>query len=216
MKTFTSIFKNIFSTPEKAECKITKPVVTPVVIDGKNVMYGSPSDQRVSLLNTLGLLIELNNRKTPFKCFFDANSFFTLTKANRKDEAYAYRRLCHDFPDLFIEVPGNNRADDFLLDYANSSGDTIISNDRYRDFSNKYGWVADSQRRVSFLVHSGYMQVVALGIYASIPNKLFAAESMLRDQLGQITGKFVPAVLPNHTRKHANNGFNGGYASAPA
>jgi len=107
MKTFSSILKNIFATPDNAGASTSKSTVKPVVIDGQNVMYGSPNDQKVSLLNLLGLLVELNNRKTPFKCFFDANTFFTLLKAGRKSEAYAYRRLCHDFPDLFIEVPGH-------------------------------------------------------------------------------------------------------------
>jgi len=211
MKTFSSIIKNIFSTHQKVECTIKEPSIKPVervVIDGQNVMYGSTSDQRISLLNLLGLVVELNNRKIPTKCFFDANTFFTLTRANRKDEAYAYRRLCHDFPDLFIEVPGHNRADDFLLDYANSSGESIISNDQYRDFYTKYGWIADSQRRFSFLIHSGIIQIVTLGISASIPTKLSDAENILRDQIGRITGKFVPTNAPvkiNRTNNHAKN-----------
>lgn len=221
MKTFSSILKNIFVTPKNVESAVeetsVKPVVKTVVIDGQNVMYGSPSDQKVSLLNLLGLLIDLNNSKTTFKCFFDANTFFTLLNAGRKSEAYAYRRLCHDFPDHFIEVPGHNRADDFLLDYVDKGDATIISNDQYRDFHNKYRWLAtDSSRRASFLVHSGMMQIVTLGIRASISANLADAESTLRNQFGEITGKYVPLALPNLTRKPAYKGFNGAYAPTTA
>lgn len=168
-----------------------------IVIDGQNLLYGSPTNQKVSLLNVLALVMELNQRQTAFKCFFDANAFFTLIKAGKKDEAYAYRRLCHDYPDLFIEVPGRNRADDYLLDYANQGAAAIISNDQYRDFAAKYGWLNQQPgRRSSFLVHSGLLQITGLGLTAKIPSTLHRAEKTLREQLGAITGQFVPATYP--------------------
>jgi hypothetical protein len=156
-----------------------------LVIDGKNVIYGSPSDPQPSLLNLFGLLLELHKRKRVFKCFFDANTFFTLMEAGKKAEAYAYRRCCHDFPDMFIEVPGGNQADDFLLDYAHSQKAPVISNDRYRDYLAKYQWLnANSKRRVSFIVHSNMMQVVSLGFTAAIPVDLAVAEASLRAGFG--------------------------------
>jgi hypothetical protein len=180
-------------TPQSLPLQTQPPqTISAVVIDGQNVMYGSSNDQRASLLNVLGLTIELNQRRIAFKCFFDANTFHTLMSVGKKSEAYAYRRLCYDFPDQFIEVPGHNRADDFLLDYAHSSGDPIISNDQYRDFATQYGWVTNSGRRASFLIHSGMMQIVGLGIRARIPLYLTGAESAVRNQIGIITGKYVP------------------------
>jgi len=217
MKTLT-FFKTLFSTTEKpVVIPIQEPAVKFVIIDGKNVMYGSPTDQNASLLNVLGLVDELNNRGIAFKAFFDANTFYTLMKAGKKDDAFAYRRICHDYPDFFIEVPGHNRADDFLLDYADKGTASVISNDRFRDFALKYGWLTSNpSRRASFLVHSGIMQIVGLGITASIPLKLADAESMLRDKIGRITGKFVPTVLPHQANKPANKVFNGGYNHATA
>jgi hypothetical protein len=216
MKTFSQKLKDFFTMPQTVGSSGNKPAVKSVVIDGQNVMYGSPTDQKVSLLNLLGLLIELNNCKTQFKCFFDANTFFTLLNAGKKTEAYAYRRLCHDFPDIFIEVPGHSRADDFLLDFVNKGDATIISNDQYRDFSDKYRWLTDYNRRASFLVHSGIMQIVNLGIRANIPAKLSDAETILRDQLGRITGKHVPAMLPYQNTRPANKGFNRKFGPATA
>lgn len=219
MKTFSSFLKAIFSTPEVVPDRIKKPAIKPVeqvAIDGQNVMYGSPNDQKVSLLNLLGLVADLNERGITFKCFFDANTFFTLMKANRKDEAYTYRRLCHDYADQFIEVPGRNRADDFLLDYVSRSGEVIISNDQYRDFSNKYSWLGDSQRRVSFLIHSGIMQIVGLGIRANIPNNLTEAESHIRKQMERITGKYMPAMYVHPLTKSSPAGIHGTYQPAVA
>ena len=176
--------------------------VISVIIDGTNLLHGMSNGKTLSLLNVLGLVIELNNRKIAFKCFFDANTFFTLLGAGKKAEAYAYRRLCYDLSDQFVEVPGRNRADDFLLDYVNKGNETIISNDQYRDFASKYAWLAkDSGRRVSFLVHSALMQVVALGLSAAIPTNLAESESLLRNQIGRITGKYVPVNLPPQPAK---------------
>jgi hypothetical protein len=45
-----------------------------VVVDGLNVIYGTPSHQQPSLMNLLGLLIALQKRNLTFKCFFDANT----------------------------------------------------------------------------------------------------------------------------------------------
>jgi hypothetical protein len=155
------------------------------VIDGKNVICGSPSHPCPSLMNLLALQMELQKRKCTVKSFFDANTFFTLIKAGKNGEAYAYRRFCHDFPDVFIEVPGGSQADDYILDYANSQGMTIISNDLYREFENKYKWLHwNSNRRISFVVHSGMFQVVPLKIQAAIPKDLAVAEAALRTALG--------------------------------
>jgi len=161
-------------------------VTDKLVIDGLNVIYGAPSDQKPALANLLGLLMELKNRNFSFKCFFDASTFYTLEEAGKTDDADAYQNLCRSFPDLFIEVPGGNQADDFILDYAHSHGTPIISNDRYRDYEEKYVWLkSESNRRVSFLVHSGMIQIVPLGVQASIPSNSATAMSSLYASFGK-------------------------------
>jgi len=189
-------------------------VTNTVVIDGLNVIYGSATDQKPCLLNLIALLLELQARKCAFKCYFDPGAFYVLTKAGRKTEAYAYRRLCHDFPDLFIEVPTSNKADDYILDYAHSHGTPIISNDHYRDYEEKYDWLkSDSHRRVSFVIHSGMIQIVPLGIQASIPSDLAAAESSLCESFG----KPLPVKAPVKAKCTGNNGpINGSLVLARA
>ena len=159
-----------------------------VVIDGTNVICGSCSGHPPSFFNLAALLRELQVRKCGFKCFFDANTFYLLKNAGKESEAYLYRRLCHDFPDSFVEVSPGNRADDLILDYAHRHGTPIITNDRFKVFTEIYPWlITDPKRRVSFVVHGNMLQIVPLGIQAAIPTDLAAAEASLRVRLGKPT-----------------------------
>jgi hypothetical protein len=189
-------------------------VTDAVVIDGTNIICGTPSYQNPSLLNLLGLLLELQKRNCVFKCFFDASTLRHLKRARRKDEAYAYRRLCFDFPDLFVEVAEGNQADDFILDYAHSHGTPIISNDLFRDYEEKYGWLkSDIKRRVSFLIHSGMFQIVPMGIQAAIPIDLVAADSSFRAGFGKpVSAKALVEI--NRTNNHAHTNGHAVLAAA--
>ncbi len=154
------------------------------VIDARNVVHCTGPAQVPSLLVLVALLLEMHRRNLSYKCFFDANTEHTFRKANRNNDAVEYRALCRDFPDHFIEVPGRNRADDFILDWAHSQGTVIIANDIYRDYFDKYSWLEnDINRRVSFAVHSGIIQIYPLGIQARIPTDLATAVSDLRNAL---------------------------------
>lgn len=161
-----------------------KIVANSLVIDAKNVIHGSSQSQQPSLLILVGLLLDLHKRNITYKCFFDANTYYVFKDAQLLKEGQAYRELCRTFPDHFIEVPGGNRADDFILDWAHSRGSPIITNDRYRDYFEMYPWLEnDSKRRVSFAVHSGIIQIYPLGIKAPIPSDLSKAVSELRNVL---------------------------------
>lgn len=50
--------------------------------------------------------------------------------------------------DNFSEVPGGTEADAFILETANRTGESIISNDRYRDHTGKYHWIETSPDRL--------------------------------------------------------------------
>jgi hypothetical protein len=76
--------------------------------------------------------------------FFDANASHCFTS---KGDKALYDELLQKYPDNFVQVPGGVKADDFLLMAANQYNNSIvISNDRYREYQNKYAWVVDSQR----------------------------------------------------------------------
>ena len=154
------------------------------VIDATNVVFGTTKGQSPSLLILIGLLLDLHRFNLSYKCFCDANTHYIFKDANRYKEAVEYRALCRDFPDHFIEVPGGNRADDFILDWAHSHGTVIIANDIYRDYFDKYSWLEnDMNRRVSFVEHNGVIQIYPLGIQARIPTDLATAVSELRNAL---------------------------------
>jgi len=157
-----------------------------VLVDGQNVIYGSAVNPEPNLLNLLGLLIALHRRGYSFKCFFDSPTFFTLKKRALFGQAEAYGRLCREFPDQFVVTPFGTDADEYILAYSNCRGTQIISNDRYRDYSEKYPWVkSDGQRRIPFLKHSNSIQVVHLGIEAVIPEELQSGVDKLRYMLNQ-------------------------------
>lgn len=154
------------------------------VIDARNVVHCTGPDQLPSLLVLVGLLLELHRRNVSYTCFFDANTEHKFRNANRNNDAVEYRALCREFKDQFVEVPGGNRADNFILDWAHSQGTIIISNDKYREFFSIYSWLEnDKNRRVSFAVHNGIIQIYPLGIQAYIPTNLTTAVSELRSAL---------------------------------
>ena len=101
-------------------------VANSVVIDATNVVRSSQGDPPC-LLRLIGLLLELENRRYTYKCFFDANTGYVLEESGQREQAKAYRELLRDYYNIFIEVPGRTRADDFILDYAHSHGTPIIS-----------------------------------------------------------------------------------------
>ena len=183
-----------------------------LVIDGLNVIYGTPSHQNPNLMNLLGLLFALQKHKLTFKCFFDASTPFKLSEAGRTDEAEAYRQFCFGYPDTFIEVPARNQADRFLLQYANHTRSQIISNDCFRDYNEKYPWLKwDYNRRVSFIVHSNTLQIPALDLMATIPEDLASADLSLRAGLRNPLPA-NPHLKTNGANNHAHT--NGKMAEA--
>ena len=156
-----------------------------LVVDGLNVIYGYGSNQKPNLLNLLALLTELQKGGYKFKCYFDPGTYYTLNRANKK-HALAYRRLVRDYPQYFIEVPVHNKADGFILDYAHNQGAAIISNDRFRDYEEKYTWIAtDAKRRVAFINDTTMLQVLPLGVQATIPSELESAVKSVRMGFGE-------------------------------
>jgi hypothetical protein len=181
-----------------------------LVVDGLNVIYGYGSNQKPNLLNLLALLTELQKGGYNFKCYFDPGTYYTLSRANKK-HAVAYRHLVRDYPQCFIEVPVHNKADGFILDYAHNQGAAIISNDRFRDYEEKYSWIAtDAKRRVAFINDTTMLQVLPLGIQAAISSELENAVKSLRMGFGE---KF-PSTTEPAQEAHRNGSFQQVFARA--
>ena len=176
--------KPAFSRPQvqRAQPSVTLLKGKVVVVDGTNVMFGSSLDRNPSLLNLMGLLLELDKRESNFKCFLDANSIHTLKAAGKEIEARVLEACCQSSPDSFIIVSGGNRADDFLLDFAHSQNAPVISNDRFREYHDKYPWLTTNpKRRASFVVHSGIMQIATFAVQARIPATLDEVIQAIKD-----------------------------------
>lgn len=181
-----------------------------ILIDGQNVIYGSVINPEPNLSNLLGLVLELCRRGYAFKCFFDASTFYALKNRSGQEQAGAYHRLCERFPDHFIIAPQGTKADDYILSYADSFGSQIISNDRYREYADKYTWLkSEPHRRVPFLKHSNMVQVVQLGINALVPADLKISLNALH---GVLTGKTVASQ--NEIHRETINSAKPAFAAA--
>lgn len=161
------------------------------VIDGANIARGYGQGQPPSLLVLLTLLRVLLERGATFKCVFDANTSHIFREAALPDQADAYRSLCQEFPNWFIEVLGGVQADREILAYAHSRGCRIISNDRYRDYADTYPWTqTEPDRRISGQAHSGHVFVTPLGIDEAVMNDLsqtlFSFRALLNSRIPQI------------------------------
>ena len=109
------------------------------VIDGTNIMFCQ--HQKGVLARVLGLVDELDFRSIPFCVFFDASTRHHL---NNNAEIEIYNHLIANDSDRFIEVPGGTQADDYILAYTrDDSRRKVITRDRYRDYTPKYGAITE-------------------------------------------------------------------------
>ena len=109
------------------------------VIDGTNIIHCQ--HQQGVLTRVLALVDEFTHRSIPFCVFFDASARHHL---NTQIERDIYNYLITNKPDRFIEVPSGTDADDYILAYTR--GDTrrkIITRDRYKDYTPKYGAITE-------------------------------------------------------------------------
>ena len=105
-------------------------------IDGTNICYWKDTNSP-----TLQVLLELaaalkRERNWSFYCIFDANTLYKLPPEERE----IYQQLLEQ-KEYFYQITGGKRADDFILELANSYDAPVISNDNYNDPKYaKYAW----------------------------------------------------------------------------
>lgn len=134
------------------------------IIDGTNVAYWEKKGV-VSIIASAQLVIELLKRGAEVCCFFDANtSHLVLEKSLYKD--------CLKLYDIFKEVPGGIRADDFILLFADNNINTfIISNDQFRDKINEYPWLSSQEGKKRLIkgdIISNQLAIPHLKLFAHI------------------------------------------------
>jgi hypothetical protein len=114
----------------------------------------------------LVLLIEAARAKRKFCCIFDANAPFLLQRFAGERVFDVYKDLLKIFPNQFAQTTGGLPADELLLQRADAlSRRRIVSNDRFRQFRDKYPWLANEENHlVKFAVVADKLQVPALNI----------------------------------------------------
>ncbi|MBL7785032.1 MAG: hypothetical protein JNM36_03945 [Chitinophagales bacterium] len=105
-------------------------------IDGTNLCYWHDTAQP-SLNVLMELLIVLKREKgVTFYCIFDANTHYKLPP----DQREIYQKLL-EHKEYFYQITGGKKADDFILELADSYEAPVISNDNYNDPRYaKYRW----------------------------------------------------------------------------
>jgi hypothetical protein len=116
-----------------------------IVVDGLNLLRSCRwiFDGMQTLLATL---LEASRRASDVLCVFDANTPFVLKDANAPKLLATYQTLLDDHGDFFIQSTGGTRADDLLLAEAHDCYGKVVSNDRFRNYQERYRWVTNPGR----------------------------------------------------------------------
>jgi hypothetical protein len=136
-----------------------------VLVDGSNVIYWL--DNTPQLAPLLQVVDDLSRRGLKPGVVFDANVGYKLN-GKFKGERELSRML--SLPrDQILVVPKGMQADPFLLETARGLKARIVTNDRYRDWADRYPDVATSERLIRGGVRDGKVWLAGLEAKAS-PN----------------------------------------------
>jgi hypothetical protein len=115
------------------------------VIDGMNVCwwYSQTHPKEASIQPLLTVLVALLENGDDFYCVFDASITHTVGDNGKEAEAAIIESMLKDHPERFYRVTGATRADGVILHDANHHDRSIITNDIYRDYKEKYPWLSD-------------------------------------------------------------------------
>ncbi|AVK49454.1 hypothetical protein AXY43_16515 [Clostridium sp. MF28] len=116
-----------------------------ITIDGTNVCwwYSQMVPKEISIKPLLSIIEAIIDNDDEFYCVFDASIYYDLKQSGKNDENNILSDLVNDFPDNFYIVTGSSRADGVVLHDAEFYDRRIISNDIYKDYVEKYLWLAD-------------------------------------------------------------------------
>ncbi|QPK64115.1 hypothetical protein IVG45_03845 [Methylomonas sp. LL1] len=115
------------------------------VIDAMNVCwwYSQAHPKEVSIQPLLTVLVALLENGDDFYCVFDASITHSMGDNGKEAEAASIENMLKDHPERFYRVIGATRADGVILHDANHQNRSIITNDTYRDYKEKYPWLSD-------------------------------------------------------------------------
>lgn len=136
------------------------------LLDGSNILHWGNAGRGVSLRPVLAIAEELKRRGETYQVYFDASARHLLKSA--AGELEQYEKLLADDPDHFQQVPAGTRADDFLLLIASQdSSARIMTQDRFKDYADRYPQVVRADRLLPGMVVRD--QIYFPGIDLKIP-----------------------------------------------
>ena len=180
-QTFAQIGQIVSQTYEEEAQEVITEQAAPVerrsgteyLLDGSNILHWDEYRTGISLKNLLAITDHLKKEGQPFQVFFDASAPHILKK-KAPQEAKLYEQLLKDDPAHFRQVPAGTRADDFLLLQADANKDALIlTQDLFRDHTNKYPWLKKERRVIPGMVMNNviFFPEISLQIPVSGPEK---------------------------------------------
>ncbi|MGN0855696.1 MAG: hypothetical protein ACI4R9_09295 [Kiritimatiellia bacterium] len=121
-----------------------------VIVDGSNIVFADKSKLTTGLSTCLkGLKL----RKLKSFVFLDANIYHKLEELeNGSKYVKELKGLIENAKGSIAIVPAGTRADDFILKKADTDGCHVLSNDRYKPYTERYPWIKqDRVHRFSFV-----------------------------------------------------------------
>ncbi len=110
------------------------------LIDGLNIVRLQGEDvPRFDFL--LALTYHMLQDDIDFLCVFDASARPCVKELQGTYFAEVCEQLIRVSPQRFSEVPAGNTADEAILDIATMLGQSIITNDQFRDHAPSYPWL---------------------------------------------------------------------------
>ena len=139
------------------------------LIDGTNLIFWDVKRSGLHLAYVLALARFLKERGEKYRVFFDASTPYRLREKGAPDDEACYRQALKARPDIFVEIPGGQQADAYLLmQAARDASAVVISNDRFRDREHLYPWVRDPARHVGGMMLDGALCFPDLGWHVPI------------------------------------------------
>jgi uncharacterized protein YlaI/rRNA-processing protein FCF1 len=131
-----------------------------IVIDGSNMIRFNDGNHVGGLI---AFVREMKKMKATMKVFLDANIIHVLDDAGETKARQCLEGEIKKSKAVYAIVPAGSRADDFILQYADRTGATIVSNDRYLQYVDRYPWVKDG-RVAHFMFDDKRLMIPDLGI----------------------------------------------------
>jgi predicted RNA-binding protein with RPS1 domain len=119
-----------------------------IIVDGLNVMnYGRVRGARgIDLRTLLTALVAIAQTGRDFHCIFDAKTHPVL-KRFQPSQLPALETLLRAHSHWFSLVTGGGEADYFILSQADAEGCSVLSNDKFADYENKFPWLSEDRLR---------------------------------------------------------------------